>query len=122
PIVGPERDFAALTQYMQRVARRARRLGIARLVFGSGGARKRPDNVDEETAAAHLHEFVAMGAEVMHAQDVILVIEHLNKGETNTLNSLSDCTALCEAVDHPGLQMLVDSYHYGLEKESDEAL
>src|SRR5690606_12018735 len=43
-------------------------------------------------------------------------------GETNTLNSLSDCTALCEAVDHPGLQMLVDSYHYGLEKESDEAL
>src|SRR5690625_2069721 len=35
PVVGPQRDVAALTQYMQRVAKRAGQVGIQRLVFGS---------------------------------------------------------------------------------------
>src|SRR5690606_37108803 len=38
PIVGPERNLHALRQYMERVTRRAKQVGITRLVFGSGGA------------------------------------------------------------------------------------
>ena len=122
PIVGPQRDLAGLQDYMQRIGQRAQRLGIQRLVFGSGGARKRPEAVEPETAAQHLAEFTRMAGEVLAHHNVILVIEHLNKSETNTLNSLDDCRRLCEAVDHPNVQMLVDSYHYGLENESDDAL
>src|SRR5688500_15748700 len=107
---------------MQRVAKRAKRLGIERLVFGSGGARKRPAGVDEETARVHLAEFTRMAGEVCAHHGVTLVIEHLNRGETNTLNTLAEARDLCEGVDHPGVQMLVDSYHYGLEKENDQAV
>jgi len=122
PIVGPDRDFDALTVYMNRVAERARKLGIQRLVFGSGGARKRPAGVEPDDAFKQLVAFAQMAGDACGGNDVVLVIEHLNKGETNTLNSLEACMQLHEAVQHPHVQVLVDSYHYGLEDEDDEAL
>jgi sugar phosphate isomerase/epimerase len=118
PVVGPARDMAGLQDYMQRVAKRGQRLGIKRFVFGSGGARKRPEGVSQETADEQLLEFTRMAGEVCAHHDIILVIEHLNKGETNTLNALDACAALCTQVDLPSVQMLVDSYHFGLEKEN----
>lgn len=122
PIVGPGRDFGGLQDYMQRVAKRAERLGIQRLVFGSGGARKRPDGVDPVAAGAQIAEFTRMAGEVCAHHGITLVVEHLHRGETNTLNSLAECRTLCEEVDHPRVAMLVDSYHLGLEGEDDAAV
>ncbi len=117
PVVGPKRDMNGLQDYMQRVAKRGQRLGIKRFVFGSGGARKRPEGVSEKECQAQLEEFTRMAGEVCAHHDIVLVIEHLNKGETNTLNALDECAALCNQIDLPSVQMLVDSYHFGLEKE-----
>ncbi|MCE9589926.1 MAG: sugar phosphate isomerase/epimerase [Planctomycetes bacterium] len=122
PIVGPSRDRVALQDYIQRIAKRAERLGIQRLVFGSGGARKRPDGTDNDTALQHLIEFVKMTGDVCGHHGITLVIEHLNRGETNTLNSLAECRYVCEQADNPNVAMLVDSYHYGLEKEEPQAI
>jgi len=122
PIVGPGRDIPLLTAYLKRVTQRAKQLGIQRLVFGSGGARKRPNEVDLVTANEHLREFTRIAGDACAANDIILVIEHLHRGETNTLNSLADCLNLQSEVDHPAVMMLVDSFHYGLEKETDQAL
>lgn len=122
PIIGPKRDPAGLQDYMQRVAKRGERVGIKRFVFGSGGARRRPDGVDDATAWTHLVEFTRMAGEVCAHHGITLVIEHLNKNETNTLNALAECQQLCEQVDLPSVRMLVDSYHYGLENETDDAV
>lgn len=122
PIVGPQRDLVGLQDYMQRVAKRAQIVGIRRLVFGSGGARKRPEGVDAATADEHLAEFTRMAGEVCAHHEVLLVIEHLNQKETNTLNRLAQARSLCERVNVPGVRILVDSYHYGLEHETDDAV
>jgi sugar phosphate isomerase/epimerase len=122
PIVGPQRDFAGLQDFLQRVAKRGQRLGIKRFVFGSGGARKRPEAFDPGLAHQQLVEFTRMAGDVCAHHGITLVIEHLNKGETNTLNSLDECRALCDEVNHPNVQMLVDSFHFGKEKERDEAI
>lgn len=121
PIVGPSRDFPALKTYIGRVAQRAKKIGIQRLVFGSGGARKRPEGVSPEAAARDIAEFTRMTGEACAAQGVLLVIEHLHQGETNTLNSLKDCLALCRQTAMPSVQMLVDSFHFALEKEKEQA-
>lgn len=122
PIIGPQRDFAGLHEYMKRIALRAQRLGMKRLVFGSGGARKKPDNVDNDTAFEHLAEFTRMAGEVCAHHDILIVIEHLNQKETNTINKLAQARFLCDRVAHPNVTVLVDSYHYGLEHEKDEAI
>lgn len=122
PIVGPARDTVALQDYIQRVAKRAERLGISRMVFGSGGARKRPEGTHPDTAIQHIIEFVKMCGDVFAHHGILLVIEHLNKGETNTLNSLAECRYVHDQVAHPNVAMLVDSYHFGLEKEESQAI
>ncbi len=122
PVVGAHRDMETLRTYMQRITARARYLGIQQLVFGSGGARRRTSEVSEGEAMDHLAEFCRMAGDLCAEHDLTLVVEHLNKGETNTINSLADELTLIERVRHPAVQALVDSYHYGLERESEEAI
>lgn len=122
PIVGPQRDLAALKQYMHRVCDRAGKIGIRRLVFGSGGARRRPDGVDDATAFDHIVDFCRIAGDAAAPRGVTIVIEHLNRGETNTINSLAQELELMDRVDHPAVMALVDSYHYGKESETDNAL
>jgi len=122
PIVGPQRDLKVLSAYMHRVARRAKQLGLKILVFGSGGARKRPEGVDTKQADDHLAEFTRIAGDACAACDVTLVIEHLHRGETNTLNRLRETRELCDRVRHSHVAVLVDSYHYALEKERDDNL
>lgn len=121
-VVGPERDFDALGEYMTRIAGRAAKLGIERLVFGSGAARRRPEGVSETEADTHLREFAHLAADACGERGIILLIEHLNRGETNTLNRLHEAQLLADHVNHPALQVLVDSYHYGLEGETEDDL
>lgn len=122
PVIGPDRDLAKLTKYMERTAKRARKLGIERLVFGSGGARKRPEDVSLELANEQLAEFTTIAADACGEHGVILVIEHLNSKECNMINKLDEARALCEAVNHPNCMGLVDSYHYGLENDTEQAV
>ena len=122
PLIGGGRDVAALRQYMERVARRAKTVGIERIVFGSGGARKRPDDVDEATAMAELAEFCGIAGDALAKHDVVLVIEHLNRKETNTINTLAQERELMDRVNHPAVAALVDTYHFGLENDSEADL
>ena len=122
PVVGPKRDFEALTKYIGRVVERAAKLGIAYLVFGSGGARKRPAGFDEDETFEQLLEFTQMTGDACGKHGVVLVIEHLKHGESNTLNMLEDCMKLHDAVNHEAVEMLVDSFHYGQNNEQDDAL
>lgn len=122
PVLGPTCDLPALQQYMERVSRRAKRLGMTRLVFGSGGARRRPTDLSTSEAYRQLEAFTRLAGEVCGEQGILLVIEHLNQSETNTINSLEQAMRLCDRVSLPSVQVLVDSYHYGLENETDDAL
>lgn len=121
-VVGDDRDLDGLRTYMTRVVERAAHLGIERLVLGSGKARLRPKEMSEGEAMDQLTEFCLMAGEICARHKVMLVIEHLHKGETNTINSLEDELILIERVDNPWVRGLVDSYHFGLEQESDEAI
>jgi len=122
PIIGPQRDTSALQDYMQRAAKRAEQLGISRLVFGSGGARQRPDGVDEQTAWQHLRAFTRMAGEVCQHHGVRLVIEHLNDKETNTVISLAEAEQLRQAVNHDNVTLLIDNYHLGMGGEGIDAV
>lgn len=51
-----------------------------------------------------------------------MVVEHLHAGECNTINKLDETRDICEAVSHPWLTALVDSFHYGMEKDSEQAI
>ncbi len=116
-ITGPEVDITRLTRYVTTVMERAERAGIRSIVFGSGGARRIPDNYDPYMAYAQLVTFGRMAGPIAADYGVAIAVEPLNRGETNVINSVREGAHLVNDVNHPAFRLLVDAYHWAKENE-----
>jgi sugar phosphate isomerase/epimerase len=121
-VVGPAVDFEKLRSYMTTVLSRAQRVGITTLVFGSGVARNIPEGFQHDAAANQIVDFCNMIAPLAAERKITIVLEPLNKGECNVINSVAEGMRYVKTVDHPAFQCLVDSYHFWLEDEPLENL
>lgn len=122
PLTGPAANEREIDQYIATVCRRAAVLGITRIVFGSGAARKVPEGFDKRAAEAQLIGHMKRWGAMLAAAKVLLVLEPLNKGETNIVNSVTEGAALVRRVDHPSVRLLADTYHMSTEHESPQAI
>lgn len=121
-VTGPAYDFGALKKYMATIMSRAQKAGIKTLVFGSGAARNVPEGFDRDKARAQILDFIRISADLAAKHDVMLVAEHLNKGECNIINSVAEAMTYVRAAGHPHFKCLVDSWHFWLENEPLESL
>lgn len=55
---------------------------------------------------------------VLAAHDVTLAVEPLNRFETFFLNLADDAARLCEAVNHPNVGILFDTFHSNIEEKN----
>jgi D-psicose/D-tagatose/L-ribulose 3-epimerase len=55
---------------------------------------------------------------VLEKNGITLAIEPLNRFETFFLNTLSDTAALCDAIGHPRIGVLLDTFHANIEEKS----
>jgi sugar phosphate isomerase/epimerase len=121
-IVGPDLDPQALRQYVTSVVRRSHWAGIKTLVFGSAGARNVPDGFSHQKAREQILEFLNMAVGLAAEQGITLVIEPLNRQESNIINSVSEAMFYVKRVNHPNVRCLVDSYHFWVDDDSLEDL
>ena len=121
-LTGPNVNSAQLKEYMSRVIPRAAQVGIQTLVFGSGAARMVPEGFDPHQAREQLLDFIRMSCEFAARHEVLIVAEHLQRGECNIVNSVAEAMTYVKEVDHPNYQCLVDSFHFWLENESLDSL
>lgn len=117
PAVGPQRDMEKILQWGETVFQRAAMTQTTRIVFGSGAARTRPENISLEEGREQFLEVLQALAPLAHNHGVVIVIEPLNRGECNLINSLADGAQLVQACNHPAVQLLADFYHMALEDE-----
>ncbi|MDX1933964.1 MAG: sugar phosphate isomerase/epimerase family protein [Capsulimonadales bacterium] len=110
-IVGPEADFARLERYVRTALTRAAEVGGKIIVFGSGGARNVPDGFDRADAEAQIVRFLHLCADAHETTGVTVVIEPLNRGESNILNTVAEGAEFVRRVDRPGVRNLADTYH-----------
>jgi sugar phosphate isomerase/epimerase len=106
-----------IVDWGEKTFRRANQAGIRYIVFGSGGARRVPEGFDREKALQQFILVCTRLATVAQKHDVTLVIEPLNRAETNLINSLQEGAAVVEAVNHPNVRLLCDIYHMMRENE-----
>jgi sugar phosphate isomerase/epimerase len=116
-ITGPGVDLEALVTYMTRVCARAASVGCRRLVFGSGGARNIPEGFDHGLATGQVVAFLKRVGPIAHDRGVTIVIEPLNRKESNLINTVAEGEALARQVAHPGVKLLMDTYHLWMESE-----
>lgn len=116
-VVGPELDQRRIKEYVQTAMRRVMLIGAKVVVFGSGKARMIPDGFDRDHAEAQIVDFLQLVADEAEQHDITVVIEPLNRRESNILNSVPEGDAMAARVNRPSIRNLADFYH--MEEESE---
>lgn len=121
-IVGPEADSERLRRYVERALERAAQVEGKVIVFGSGGARNIPDGFPREQADQQIRDFLDYCADTSDRTGVVVVIEPLQRGESNILNLVSEGAELARSLGRPGVRNLADTFHMEKENEPMEAI
>ena len=117
PCVGPNVDADAIDRYFKAVFRRVRRLAGEVVVFGSGRSRSRPDGFTADTARRQLLSAFRSAGDHAAANGVTVVIEPLNRSESNMVNSVAEAVQIAKEIDHPAVRVLSDLYHVEMERQ-----
>jgi sugar phosphate isomerase/epimerase len=86
-------------------------------VFGSSGARNVPAGFPHALAWAQLRTLLQSLGPLAASHGITIAIEHLNRGESNILNTIAEAWRLAEEVAHPRVRLLIDAYHLRVEPE-----
>jgi sugar phosphate isomerase/epimerase len=116
-ITGNEVNKKALEIYVESVCKRAKEAGVEIIVFGSGIARKVPDNFPKAKATNQLICFCRMSAPIAQGYKITIAVEPLNSKECNILNTIRECASLVKTVNHPSIRLLIDGYHLLMEND-----
>jgi sugar phosphate isomerase/epimerase len=121
-LVGPEVKMDDVLAFADTAFRRAKKFGIPFIVLGSGGARKSPDGFDLAKAREQFIDLAKRLGPLAAPQGVTVVLEPLNKGETNLINNVADGADYVDAIAHPNVQLLADIFHMTRESEGPESI
>jgi sugar phosphate isomerase/epimerase len=120
--VGPDARPDEIAAYAETAFRRAKETGITTIVFGSAGSRTIPDGFDRARARRQFIGLLRRLGPIAGANGVVIVLEPLNRDETNFVNSVAEGAAVVREVGHPNVRLLADIYHMLREAEGPDAL
>ncbi len=121
-LTGPDLAHEAAIDYAAKACERADEIGLSCIVLGSGGARKVPDGFDLGKGKAQFVDFCRKLGDRIEKRSVTIVLEPLNKGETNLLNSVDEGVGYVDAVQSPRIRLLADFYHMMREQEGPDSI
>lgn len=119
-LCGKAFDRSKIEDYCKRALYNAARLGIHTCVLGSGKARNIEDDENLEDCLQQIEEAIYITGEAAKEFNTTVVLEPLNKKETNVINTVAQGAELCRKLNHPNVMLLADIYHVALENESFE--
>jgi sugar phosphate isomerase/epimerase len=116
--VGPDADHDEILKYSEIAFRRAAIAGVKIIVFGSGGSRNIPEGFSKEEAKRQFTGLCRKLAPIAEKYSLIIVLEPLNKGECNLINSLAEGAEIVKNINHKNFMLLADVYHMLRDNES----
>jgi len=115
-IVGPNMDIGGIQKYLLKMLPLVMNLGVETIVFGNGGARRVPEGAMHEDIWANLRTVVEIMDEHATKTGITIVVEPLNKLETNILNSYGEAAKLTDGLQN--VATMIDSYHAFMENHN----
>ena len=117
-LVGPEVDYSIIDEHLDKAGKRLSFLGGDTVVFGSGAARRCPDDWSYEKATEQLvllcREHIAP---YMKKYGLTCAIEPLRSAECNVITTAARGYEICQLAQVPEVKLLVDLYHFDIENE-----
>ncbi|MBQ3006658.1 MAG: sugar phosphate isomerase/epimerase [Clostridia bacterium] len=122
-IVGKDKDEEKIKEYLEILFGKASYLGLKYLVFGSGGARRIPDDMSLEEGRAEIIYFLEkLVAPLAEKYKITVAIEPLRPEECNAINTVSDGVKIAKEVNSPYVKVLADVAHMYVQNEAAESL
>ena len=107
PLVGPNRDEKVIHAHIEKALDRASRLGVKKVVFGSGAARMSPEGYDITDAMNDLRKLLEYLNKV--SKGITICLEPLNRSETNTIIIYETAVAMCHDLEN--IKITFDIHH-----------
>ena len=111
-LIGPEADRSKIEDYLYSAFDKIIPLQAKICVFGSGNARRIPENYSADQA---YDEFAALISDtiapIIEKYGKVLAIEPLNYSECNIVNTVAESMRVVKAVNKPSVKTLIDFYH-----------
>jgi len=117
-IVGNHKDTGLIDSYMDKVVERAVGLGVKHLGLGSPLSRTVSGIDSKERAVDEFCEFIDKTLKKIAGTDIYLLIEPINSNETNFINNIPEAMTILRKVNHNKVGLVVDIYHFLLEREN----
>lgn len=122
PETGKGTDFSEVEknvrEHSEKCFARAAQLGVKVVVVGSGSARRVPVGMDRHEAEKQFARVLEICGEVAAKYGASIVIEPLNKKETDIVNTLEEALYIHSLVKSDNVFVLNDFYHSHIEGES----
>ena len=119
PLLGKGYSKTKLTQHLKSGFSRCAVLGVDTVVLGSGKARSYPEYMTYGEGFYALSRVIGdVIAPLAEEYGIMIVIEPLNKGETNIINTVKEGVMLASASRRHNVSGLVDLYHMALEGDT----
>jgi sugar phosphate isomerase/epimerase len=116
-LVGEQVDERRNRAYFDRVAELLRLAGARTVVLGSGWTRNVPEGGSRERTEAQFLAALSSCADTLRGSGTTLVIEPLNRKESNFVNSVTEGVDLAKKLGRPEVRGLADFYHMDEEQE-----
>lgn len=112
PLSDNKRDINVIKDYLDIALKRSKELGIGKIVFGSGKARKYSGNNGYEEGKRNLYETIK-DAIIPKAKEwgITILIEPLTRGECNLINTVEDGYRVSEDFNDDSLLLMADLFH-----------
>lgn len=118
-LLGPEKDEAAIAEYLEKLFARASYLGLKYLVFGSSGARRIPEGMSLEEGRSEIVDFLKDHVVPVceKYKTITIAIEPLRPQECNAVNTVADGVEIAKKVNSPYVKVLADVAHMFYQNE-----
>jgi D-psicose/D-tagatose/L-ribulose 3-epimerase len=121
-LTGNAVDYGKIEEYLDKALGRAVQLGVKVIVFGSPKSKNVPEGYPMDKAWSQLVELLKSIDLLVRTRGITVVIEPLNKGESNIINTAAEGLQLVKAVERENIKLLIDYYHLVMEKENPEII
>jgi len=121
-VVGQEIDSDRVQTYLAGAADLLHHAQADVAVLGSAKSRNVPNGFDRIQAEDQFLRALSWCADAMKGTGTTVVIEPLNRGESNLINSVAESVRFAEQINRPEIRVLADFYHMDEENEPLETL
>ena len=112
-VIGDTVSYSGMRSYLDIAFRRAQRLGVKKIIFGSAGARKLGD-YEKNAAGRQFVECLRILDRYCSEYGMTVLIEAIRRGEADYINTLSEAADFARLVRSEGMEnilLMADLFH-----------